>query len=61
MEACGSAHHWGHELMALGRHEVKLTPPVYVKPFVRRQKNDTAAICLTMRRCGADADFVPIA
>lgn len=39
MEACGSAHHWGRELMALG-HEVRLIPPVYVKPFVRRQKND---------------------
>lgn len=39
MEACGSAHHWGRELMALG-HDVRLIPPVYVKPFVRRQKND---------------------
>ena len=39
MEACGSAHHWGRELMALG-HEVKLIPPAYVKPFVKRQKND---------------------
>jgi transposase len=39
MEACGSAHHWGRELMALG-HDVKLIPPVYVKPFVKRQKND---------------------
>jgi transposase len=32
MEACGSAHHWGRELMALG-HDVKLIPPAYVKPF----------------------------
>ena len=39
MEACGSAHHWGRELMALG-HDVKLIPPAYVKPFVKRQKND---------------------
>ena len=39
LEACGSAHHWGRELMALG-HEVKLIPPAYVKPFVKRQKND---------------------
>ncbi len=39
MEACGSAHHWGRELLALG-HDVKLIPPVYVKPFVKRQKND---------------------
>jgi transposase len=41
MEACGSAHHWGRELTALG-HEVKLMPPAYVKPYVRRQKNDAA-------------------
>ena len=39
MEACGSAHHWGREFLALG-HDVKLIPPVYVKPFVKRQKND---------------------
>src|ERR1022692_1859379 len=36
MEACGSTHHWARELMALG-HEVKLIPPAYVKPFVKRQ------------------------
>ena len=39
MEACGSAHHWGREISKLG-HEVKLIPPVYVKPYVKRQKND---------------------
>ena len=47
MEACGGAHHWGREIMQLG-HEVRLVPPVYVKPFVKRQKNDAAdaaAIC----------------
>lgn len=47
MEACGSAHHWAREIARLG-HEVKLIPPVYVKPFVKRQKNDAAdaeAIC----------------
>ena len=47
MEACGGAHHWGRELLDLG-HEVRLVPPVYVKPFVKRQKNDAAdaaAIC----------------
>ena len=38
MEACASAHYWGREIMALG-HEVRL-PPIYVKPFVKRQKND---------------------
>ena len=41
MEACGSAHHWGRAIGALG-HEVRLIAPVYVKPFVRRQKNDAA-------------------
>lgn len=47
MEACGSAHYWARELTRLG-HEVRLTPPIYVKPFVKRQKNDAAdaeAIC----------------
>ena len=39
MEACASAHHWGREALKFG-HEVKLIPPVYVKPFVKRQKND---------------------
>ena len=41
MEACGSAHYWGREIMTLG-HEVRLIPPIYVKPFVKRHKNDTA-------------------
>lgn len=39
MEACGASHHWGRELQALG-HEVMLIPPQYVKPFVKRGKND---------------------
>jgi transposase len=54
MEACGSAHHWGRELIALG-HKVKLIPPIYVKPFVKRQKNDkndAAAIHETLSRPG---------
>ncbi len=41
MEACASAHYWGREVQALG-HKVKLVPPIYVKPFVKRHKNDTA-------------------
>ena len=47
MEACASSHHWGREIEKLG-HDVKLVPPIYVKPFVKRQKNDAAdakAIC----------------
>jgi transposase len=41
MEACATAHYWGRVLGAQG-HEVRLIPPVYVKPFVKRQKNDAA-------------------
>src|SRR3954449_6946620 len=47
MEACGSAHDWGREIAKLG-HTVKLISPAYVKPFVKRQKNDRAdaeAVC----------------
>ena len=52
MEACASAHHWGREIMRLG-HDVRLVPPIYVKPFVKRQKNDAAdaeAICEAAQR-----------
>ena len=52
MEACASAHHWGREIMQLG-HDVRLVPPIYVKPFVKRQKNDAAdaeAICEAAQR-----------
>lgn len=41
MEACGTAHYWGRELGRFG-HDIRLIPPVYVKPFVKRQKNDAA-------------------
>ena len=41
MEACATAHEWGRAISGLG-HEVRLVPPIYVKPFVRRQKNDAA-------------------
>ena len=52
MEACSSAHHWARALIELG-HEVKLIPPAYVKPYVRRSKNDAvdaAAICEAVGR-----------
>ena len=52
IEACASSHHWSRELQALG-HKVRLMPPVYVKPYVMRQKNDTAdaeAICEAVTR-----------
>jgi transposase len=41
MEACAGAHHWARAIATLG-HQVKLIAPGYVKPFVKRQKNDTA-------------------
>jgi len=41
MEACGSAHHWAREIRTLG-HDVRLMPPAYVKPFVKRGKTDAA-------------------
>ena len=41
MEACATAHGWGREFANLG-HDVRLIPPVYGKPFVKRQKNDVA-------------------
>ena len=47
IEACASSHHWSRELQALG-HTVRLMPPAYVKPYVKRHKNDAAdaeAIC----------------
>jgi transposase len=52
IEACASSHHWSRELTALG-HTVKLMPPAYVKPYVKRQKNDATdaeAICEAVRR-----------
>lgn len=52
VEACSSAHHWARELTALA-HDVRLIPPAYVKPYVKRQKNDAAdaaAICEAVTR-----------
>jgi transposase len=52
LEACGSAHHWARELIKLG-HDARIMPPAYVKPYVRRQKNDAAdaaAICEAVAR-----------
>lgn len=60
IEACATAHHLGRELLALG-HEVKLMPPRYVKPYVKRNKNDAAdaeAICEVVTR--PNMRFVPI-
>jgi len=52
IEACATSHHWSRELKALG-HNVLLMPPAYVKPYVKRQKNDAAdaeAICEAVTR-----------
>ena len=60
LEACGGAHHWAREIGALG-HTARLIPPAYVKPFVKRQKNDVAdaeAICEAAQRPGMR--FVPV-
>jgi len=59
IEACASSHHWSRELQALG-HTVRLMPPAYVKPYVKRQKNDSAdaeAICEAVTR--PNMRFVP--
>ena len=58
-EACAASHHWSRELPALG-HTVRLMPPAYVKPYVKRQKNDAAdaeAICEAVIR--VNMRFVP--
>lgn len=60
MEACATSHHWAREITALG-HDVRLMPPQYVKPYVKRQKNDAAdaaAICEAVER--PNMRFVPV-
>ena len=60
MEACGTSHHWARELVGLG-HEVRLMPPAYVKPYVKRGKTDAGdaeAICEAVTR--PTMRFVPI-
>ena len=60
LEACGASHHWARVLKELG-HEVRLLPPQYVKPYVKRGKNDridAAAICEAMSR--PSMRFVPL-
>jgi transposase len=52
IEACASSHYWARELQSIGRR-VRLMPPAYVKPYVKRQKNDMAdaeAICEAVTR-----------
>ena len=52
IEACASSHHWSRELQELG-HTVRLMPPAYVKPYVKRHKNDATdaeAICEAVTR-----------
>lgn len=60
IEACGTSHYWAREIQALG-HDVRLIPPAYVKPYVKRQKNDmadAAAICEAVTR--PSMHFVPV-
>ena len=60
IESCGSSHHWARLLSSFG-HDVKLIPPQYVKPYVKRGKNDAAdaeALCEAVTR--PSMRFVPV-
>jgi transposase len=60
LEACGGSHHWGRRLGALG-HRVKLIPPQYVKPFVKRGKSDRAdAEAIGEAAARPSMGFVPV-
>src|SRR5262245_24827892 len=52
IEACATSHHWSRELQALG-HTVRLMPPAYVKPYLKRQKNDARCRGDLRGRCSA--------
>jgi transposase len=61
IEACASAHHWSRELQSLG-HQVKLMPPAYVKPYVKRQKNGHRQVNeLSSRSPTRSIDHKPVA
>ena len=58
IEACATSHYWSRELQALG-HKLRLMPPAYVKPYVKRQKNDATdaeAICEAVGRHAVRGD-----
>lgn len=60
IEACGSAHYWAREIAALG-HDVRMMPPAYVKPFVKRGKTDAAdAEAISEAVTRKSMRFVPI-
>src|SRR5258708_24718871 len=60
LEACGSAHHWARVLGKLG-HQVRLMPPAYVKPYVKRNKSDAIDAAACWEAVGRpDMRFVPV-
>ena len=61
MEACATSHHWAREIAKLG-HDVRMMPPRYVKPYLKRNKNDAAdaeAICEAVQRPNEQAGSRP--